>query len=422
MKRSLLVLLLMSLLVSCAKPEKTEARFMLNTEAIYQEMNMSASQKVILFGKSSTGYFFSQKLDSSSEPSRLMEIPNGSWTFYAFAWAEVAAGETNQQILNAGIFGGDVICGKSSLINLNGQSIDVDLNLSGNGCKNFGAYSEDVDGEFDRFNNIVIDSCSPMGVTRLMNEPNFIANITTSDCGNNTSVQQSGHAGSYKIQIKSQNNFEGTLNIDENVTLSSACITRGSQFDGNLTEQIALNLPFGPSQSGLSVNYTVKQYFNSSDCGVEIFNNTDFSQNFGGSLPLIYHEEVIPSSLGANANRVAHFPTTEPNISKLVVKSSFDLVCATNSSYGLLSGGWGKKYYPQAGNGSIGFPYVMCTPQGLNGSQWLSHTTTTGSLTIYPTSLNPSGVEYCPYDLTQPGILGDYKAESASKNICIKSF
>lgn len=339
-KRSALVfiqlLFLTMTLAACSKNHNTvvaEIKIIKGNAAL----NLSnGAGGVVLYGKSDKGDGFGKIIDPAGSGSFTLELPNGNWDFYAFAWQ------------GPGIFQGTVFCSYSST-NLTGVDAGVSVNLANTNCSN-PAFSPYMNGTSPlTFPTPKIISCS-----RELSE--FSPTALGNECDGLANSHQKGYFVSYKVSLLGYNGKADSPTVDSELT--SGCITNSALTN---TTQAGITLSVGtsgainlPIAGGLPLPTKVYAYYGTTDCDTTTnprgFKTYDF--NYG-----------INSAPTADVKNYA-FVTSDAGINLYLNAKDYE-ACSDNRAY---------ETPFAAGTGGAGTPYILCNDDQFNniGTSYLT--------------------------------------------------
>ena len=123
---------LLSLIACSGKGKKSQANVSLNLGNItgFGDNQLGGA---MLYGRSDSGESFGMRIDD--KPNVEIELNNSTWNFYAFSWDGDHNNDNNVDV-DPRALTGEVFCGFSPGITLDGGEINVPLNLSNANCDN----------------------------------------------------------------------------------------------------------------------------------------------------------------------------------------------------------------------------------------------------------------------------------------------
>lgn len=214
MKRLLFLILLIALVTSCSRHGSTTSKIKISGAGIFSgSFGSTASNGMILYGKSSDGKNFTKILDSDTSD---LEFPNGTWSFFAVAWDDSTP---------SGNFTGVKKCGSSEGVQLNGAETTINISLTVNGCNSFTFYHPQV------------TTCKSIGA---------VNSNTPSSC--NQTNNNKGYATWMRVAIPEFKNFQGSLTLNTNA-LRTYCIPisnttgEGTEESGEASTLASIFLP-----------------------------------------------------------------------------------------------------------------------------------------------------------------------------------
>jgi hypothetical protein len=217
LKSLIIPILFLSLIYSCSRQGSTTSKIKISGAGIFSgSFGTTASNGMILYGKSSDGKNFTKILDADTTD---LEFPNGVWSFFAIAWDNTGAGALNN-------FNGTKKCGSSEGVALNGADTTINISLTTAGCSNFSFYSPRIT---TCRNNSLVNADS----------------VSLCSQGN----QNKGYGSWMRIAIPEMKNFSaGNLTVSGNA-LRSYCIqvsnttSDGGEPSSEITNLAALSIP-----------------------------------------------------------------------------------------------------------------------------------------------------------------------------------
>lgn len=354
------VLLLFTLMFmfSCSKATKSKTSFSLDVGSIVQNLQGMASYSAVIMGESNKGDYFNRviKVEGNSPTptdSITLDLPNGSWTFYALVWDRDTTPPSYY-----GDFSGTVTCAKSGVINLEGDDANIDLNLDTEVCKQFGKSNLSNTDDFISFYGTQFHSCNREGIS-ILKDPSTehpLEHVSGGFyCVNNYDEKKlyGGHALSMNIAIQDRDSFGGTTSTSNK--LVSDCFDfkdnqvmqpQGSSnfsYNDRETYLYTSNLPF---MYNIPLKYNFTQFFLTSTC------NASFSNG-------IKKEQVISASLNFDKIFLKEDLSTAPSKLVIALPSTFDEICQMKNGVSGQRNIMGATEL-FAGDGTLSSPYVGC--------------------------------------------------------------
>lgn len=329
MQKYLCMLLLCSIFfVSCSqKKGMTHSKIKIFSGAL---LSSQANNGLVLYGKNNAGKSFLKKI---SGDAITLDLPNGTWNFYAISWEYATPDATSG-------FKGTVSCGKSLGALLKGTDVNLNMNLTNANCDGaFHSESDFVSSE-RKLSSFSVNSCQ-----------NF-SGVVDANSGTNCTVANSnkGFATYIKVVMPEYSNLGRAGDGIFGDAVQSKCLeidsvsASSSVATADLTHMIALNLP----ESGLNgMALGVKTYYTETPCDDSSAPNIFFWKEGQVSSKL---RKFADHSGGAGTQSVDHyFIQTDPAD-----------VCT------------GPRLSPTAfasGRGVSNLPYGICTPLQLEKIQ-----------------------------------------------------
>ena len=323
-----LILILFSLsLMSCSQQSgKTSAEFRLSMGALGTPAKFAGG--LVVYGKTaSNSMSFVRVLDSESLSN---EIPNGLWTFFAIGWDASSSG-TGESM------SGKVYCGVVGDVKLDGNPVEVNLNVSNSKCseKIFTA-NYNQEGMNIRFPKLQVETCNALLPGML------IDSTVTCDYDSSTDPTKykalKGFAGSYRLAIRSFDRVDTDVRIQDSF-LASTCVKVSTMASGQLdgTGLEGLNIPTGNAALQTPFQFYLRAFY------------TDDCSDSKGYKDIVFRHGAIENH--DNAKSIVYdFSGTQKT--KIFAKTSMSEVCS------------GERLSATpfaAGLGSPGHPFVICT-------------------------------------------------------------
>lgn len=326
MLRSFLIIFSIAILVSCSQQSsKTKANFRFTMGALGTPANFSGG--LIVYGKMAMKPDLFVRVLTSNNLSD--EIPNGMWTFYAIGWDEATSGQQ---------MSGKVYCGELSNMSLDGVAKEVNLNVSNLKCKEkvFTSHFKESSSTIS-FPDIEIETCKNLS-DEMLDDGSKVCNY---DSSSDTYIADKGFAGSYKILVRSSNQFFGEADFKSGI-LSSNCVPVAKDTLGGLdTTGFGLNIPTGNAVLNTPFKFYLRSYY-TDDC----------SETKG------YKEMVLDHGVKTNKASIKSvvYDNGAELRSKIFAKTNLLDVCKDERLDAEFA----------AGFGTAGHPYVICNLSQFN--------------------------------------------------------
>jgi hypothetical protein len=208
------IFILSLFLVSCGQGGKTSASFKVSSS--FALSNSGFDGGLVLFGKSGS-QSFSRAVNftgGSGGNVVVLNLPNGTWNFYATGWKNNVSGPMT----------GDIFCGET-VADLKGGSLNLNLNISQNKCNsNIFANTQMLHGTGPNYiKKLSLSSCNgfytwsagiPSSITAASTSPNFCSNT------NDIPLDLRNQAKSFRVKAISKSIADSILPGE----LSSPCL------------------------------------------------------------------------------------------------------------------------------------------------------------------------------------------------------
>lgn len=309
MRAFFLFLGLIPILVSCGgkSPAKTNFQF----EIANQNLSVSVTGGIVIFGKSSNGDKFSRVANDTGSIQE--ELSQGTWTFGIVAWSGTTP------------FTGTINCGTQT-VSISGASATVNITLSNASCFQSTVTSEVGTG--------TIPNKAFAAVTPSFCE-NDVSGYTGTLCSytpSSPAANQKGFVGSYRFSIEGSRQVSGAVSTIAGEALISPCYNAETNNDvappnANVS---TLNIPFFYSSLGFPLKL---QAFLGPACG---------TANINGRI-----------SLSVNDPLQTKFSVTSPSTKLLFARTPISTICSVSDVQGNSTFA--------SGRGSASVPYVICS-------------------------------------------------------------
>lgn len=342
MKPLITTFFLLNLLVSCSQ-KTTGAKLQISNSFVFggAETSPYAGGGLMIWGRNLEGASFGRTVEDSDSIS--IQLPNGSWTFYAMAWE----GENGTDLNGNGTIDDKIIgktrCAISSQVALTGGDAPViDLVLSNDNCALSAFVGSDSSVSMGTAPNLYIGSLK-------IELCETISNIVgaSSECSDNETTifpSKKGHALSYRATFVSFRHDPGQAPVIQPGVITSACLSgTTSTPDGGV---INAELPQIPAGNGVNTPFRMRLEFfpGSSNC--------DITHPAGVRIVSLPH-----GAMTTNSPQAKYFVDygMAPARHKLFIKMAGEEICNNGALTTQFAGG----------NGLPETPYLICNSQQL---------------------------------------------------------
>lgn len=337
-----LSLFILTFLVSCSQ-KTTNARLQLSNSFVFGGAGTSpyVGGGLMIWGRNLTGASFGKTVEDSDSIN--IQLPNGSWTFFAMAWEGEGGSDTNGNGTTDDKLLGKVRCAISPPVSMTGGDAPVvDLVLSNDLCALPAFVGSDSSVAMGAAPNLAIGSLKIELCESLSN----ILGASDICSDNEASVfpSKKGHTLSYRATLVSYRQLPGQAPVIGPETISSSCLTgTTATMDGG---EINAQLPQIPAGNGLNTPFRMRLEFFPGTL------NCDTSHPTGVRVVSLPHGAVT-----TNNPQAKYFVDNgmAPARHKLFIKMSGQEVCTGGSLTSLFAGG----------DGAPETPHLICNGQQL---------------------------------------------------------
>jgi hypothetical protein len=322
------IIIFLSFMVGCSQ-QASNVKLELTSSFVFggSVMEDYSQGGLMVWGQATNGKSFGRTLSATDQVE--IELDNGTWVFYAMAWENSSSIELNGSM--------GIRCAKGSSVNLSGEAVSVSLTLSQAGCSD----------------SIFAGSATTLANSVLVVQGCESVNGITSTADTCTNNREDSSRISDKLPIRSA---RVTLMDHNNGVSSGTGLTRCIDFSSTQSgawlapPNGSLILPAGDSSGQNPFFLKTDFYFSGLNCDDSDATNkrTIVSRGYAQTT--------------AKRKYMADNPSGLPSTHYLSVEMSDEEICAN---------GRALKEPFAAGDGSSGFPFVICSAKQLY--ETLSH-------------------------------------------------
>ncbi len=261
-----------------------------------------------------------------------LDLPNGDWEFAAMTWNS-----------GSSTFEGITRCFLSPPISLNGGEVDLSLDLSSANCGNTRIHPDSFSSAIDN-----IYSCKDLSLVTAHGD------FAACERDNQDPTKEKGLSNAFSFVMQDFDQFGGGINF-LGTALESDCLlvqTAAAAGLANAADMSTMNLPWGDGSFPFLIK--IRSYYGPNDttlAGNEP-SNCDNSDDRG------FSDFVVEDGLSSSGT------STESYFSgnlRIFVQTNGDDIC---QGARLTTGSGFNRF--AAGNGTLGSPYVICSPDQWN--------------------------------------------------------
>lgn len=305
----------------------------------------------MVWGQSSTGANFGQALEGSDSID--LQLPNGTWTFYAMAWDGTK--DYSGAVSTSKKFGGTVKCAKGNAV-LNGEAAAVDLSLNNDNCS---------DVAFAGTNPATNSPMTLSGTTGDKKLPpvkfNFCSSIETLTTGSQVCADskkdprraaRKAPISSFRVKLRNHFSKDGQRVLSPEGGITGECVEMIGDIEKTADATTSPSNTYGGSiikipglpagMPGTPFHMTVEMFVGSSDCDASLGVRQVMTKELPSGIT-----SVVPAS-----NKYFAQASTDHRQYLAVSPAS---VCTGRTATTL------PDHAFAAGDGSIEHPYIICS-------------------------------------------------------------